>query len=162
MERAGRLAIVAVTVWMTGFPVPVIGAEPSRTAVMAAVRVFGRITGSEMKIGVCREIDQANAEPYDRAFLSYQTSAMPVLARIYVLLKTEAGRFGVPQDQFIQQATDANDIAEREVRRQRIVNPGAFLDQCRSIAKDADRLAERSPSLREQMPDDMRVIDGWR
>ena len=115
-----------------------------------------------MKIGLCRESDPANAEPYDRAFLSYQTSVMPVLARIYVLLKTEAGRFGVPQDQFIQQATDANDIAEREARRQRAVNLGAFHDQCRSIANDADLLVERSPSLREQMPDDMRVIDEWR
>ena len=115
-----------------------------------------------MKISLCREIDQTNADRYDRAFVSYQISVMPVLARVYVLLKEEAKRFGVPQDQFIQQAMDANDIAQREVKRQKSVNPGAFLQQCQNVADAAERVAEILPSIREQLPEDMRLIDEWR
>ena len=134
---------------------------PSRDAVLAAVRVFSRIDSTERKIAVCRTTDPTNAEQYDRAFVAYQLSVGPVLARVYVLLRTEAERFGVPQDQFVQQATDASDIAAREVKRLQTVNPEAFLQQCHNIANEADHLTEAFGSLRDQMPDDMRLIDAW-
>ena len=136
--------------------------EPSRDSVLAAVRVFGRITGVERKIAVCREIDPTSTETYDRAFMSYQVSIEPVMARIYILLKTEAKRFGLPQEQFIRQATGATDIAEQEVKRLQAVNPGAFLQQCRNITKSADHIEQTFGSLREQWPDDVRLLDGWR
>lgn len=154
-----RLAIVFLLLTTTAYAET---PSPSRDAVLAATRVYGRIEGTERKIGVCRTIDPTNAIRYDDAFVAYQLSVESVLARIYVLLRAEAGRFGVPKDQFIQQANDASDIADREIKRLQDVNPDAFLQQCRNIAAEADHLAEAFGSLGDQLPNDMRLIDNWR
>src|SRR6266478_6996175 len=94
-----RIGMFNLVLWT-----PADAADPSRSAVLAAVKVYGHINGIGMKISRCREIDPARVDAYDRAYVSYTLSVQPMLARIYVLLKEEAKRFRVPRDQFIRQA----------------------------------------------------------
>jgi hypothetical protein len=163
MARSHRIAGILVRIVMFSLMLcaPASATDPSRSAVLAAVKVYGQINGSGLKIARCRETDSTRVDAYDRAYVSYTLSVQPLLARIYVLLKEEAKRFRVAEDQFIRQVTDANDIAKAEVDRQLSINPGAFLQQCRNIAENADNLEVVGP-IRERLPDEMRLIDGWR
>lgn len=161
-----KVSFAISTRWMSGLGVAlalmssaVSAAGRDHDTVMAAGRVLGRIDGIEMKIGVCRDADPKNKDAYDRAFKAYNYSVQALMARLHYILREEAKRFGVPQDQFLKEITDAHDLGKAELMRQKAVNPSLFQDQCTNIANDGDHLPEELPSIKEQLPVDMHLID---
>jgi hypothetical protein len=124
--------------------------------------VWGYITGLEIEIAKCREIDPANADSYDVAYGAYQQDVAGLLLRIDILLTSEAKRVGATEDSVAGQQKPLMDAAVRAARQAVEINPAAWLAACRKMTGAvAQHLREFKP-LRERFPEDMRLIDEWR
>jgi hypothetical protein len=138
------------------------GAETNQAAIAAAMGVWGYITGVDVQIAKCREIDPSNADSYDLAYATYRQDVAELLLRIDVLLSSEVARVGAPKDFITSREQPIQDALAREVRRAVETNPGAWLAACRDLPGAAAKRAYEFQSLRERYPDWMRLIDEWR
>lgn len=144
---------------------PGYAASPSMSdspAAVAAGGVLAYITGVDLEIAKCREIDPRNAASYDLTFGLYHREIAAIIAAVTLILQQEAIRAGAPSDAFIKQMAPVNELANQEIARLLTVNPGGFMGMCHSLAESFRRRIGPFQSLREQLPDDMKKVDEWR
>lgn len=131
--------------------------KPNAPAAYAAARVWGYEANTEATLGLCREMDSANAAAYDRLYNALVKATAPTMARIYGILTEEAIRSGMPPDT----ATKRLDPSmPRLVAKQTAEsNPTLFIEeQCRlSIGHEA----ETGRLLEATLPEDMKMINAW-
>jgi hypothetical protein len=85
--------------------------------------VWGYITGVDVQIAKCREIDPSNAYSYDLAYATYHQDVVDLLLRIDILLSSEVARGGAPKDFITSREQPIQDALAREVRRAVETNP---------------------------------------
>jgi hypothetical protein len=131
--------------------------KPNAQAAYAAARIWGYEADTEATLGLCREMDSANAAAYDRLYHASVTATAPTMARVYGILTEESIRSGMPPDT----ATKRLDPSmPRLVAKQTAEsNPSLFIEeQCRlSIGHEA----EMGRLLESVLPDDLKLIEAW-
>jgi hypothetical protein len=158
---------LAIHAWVAGslaiwWLLPSADAEVNQAAIAAAMGVWGYITGVDIQIAKCREIDPVNADSYDLAYGSYHRDIASPLLRINTLLSTEVARAGAPKDFIANRQQPIQDPLTREVRREVETNPGLWLAACRELPAAASKLVDEFQPQRERYPGWMRQIDEWR
>jgi hypothetical protein len=157
-----RSTCLAIAVTIATWWLPLAEAEVNQSAIAAAMGVWGYITGVDVQIAKCREIDPSNAYSYDLAYATYHQDVVDLLLRIDILLSSEVARGGAPKDFITSREQPIQDALAREVRRAVETNPGAWLAACRDLPDAAAKRAYEFQPLRERYPDWMRLIDEWR
>ena len=131
--------------------------KPNAQAAYAAARIWGYEANIEATLGLCREMDSANAVAYDRLYHAFVTATAPTMARVYAILTEESIRSGMPPDT----ATKRLDPSmPRLVAKQTAdANPTLFIEeQCRlGIGHEA----EIGRLLAAVLPDDIKLIKSW-
>jgi hypothetical protein len=158
MEATRCLRIlISAFLAVTALAVDAGGAQKTNAqAAYAAARVWGYAMKVEALLGVCREMDGAKAAEYDRLFDVFDKEVAPTMVRVYGILQEESIRSGYPAETAAQHL---NPSMPRFIARQRYENnPSRFIEQdCRLW-----RELPAEQDLREMLPDDMKLIDGWR
>jgi hypothetical protein len=134
----------------------------SSPATTAAGSVWAYINGVDVEIQKCRELDPGNAASYDRTYGLYHREIADTVGLINLILQQEATRAGLAADAYFKEIQPAADAEVREANRMASTNPGAFMTMCHSLAESLAQHAGPFQPFREQLPDDMRVVDGWR
>jgi hypothetical protein len=153
------IALICALLAHTPFPA---NAEVNRPAIAAAMGLWGYITGVDVQIAKCREIDSANADSYDLAYTTYHSDVTPLLLRIDILLTGEMARVGAPKDLISSRQQPIMDSLKRETQRTFEANPTMWLAACRELPTAATNRIYEFQSLRERYPEWMRLVDEWR
>jgi hypothetical protein len=124
--------------------------------------LWGYITGVDIQIAKCREIDPSNADAYDLAYAAYHQDIGALLLRIDMLLNTEMARAGAPKDFITNRQRPIQDSLTREIARATETNHGTWLAACRDLPDAATKRIYEFQPLRERCPEWMRLIDEWR
>jgi hypothetical protein len=137
-------------------------AEPNRLAIEAAMCLWGYMTGVDIQIGKCREVDPTNADSYDLASAAYHQDTSALLLRIDMLLSAEVVRAKAPADFMTSRQKPLADSLRRLVEQRIAANRGLWIDACRDLPDAAAKRIFEFQPLRERYPDWMRLIDDWR
>jgi len=149
---------VALVIW---FPLAAVAAV-NEPAIAAAMGLWGYITGVDIQIAKCREIDPANAASYDLAYGIYHQEVGALLLRIDILLNAEVARAGAPKDFITARQRPILEGLGREAQRAVDTNPAMWLAACRDLPEATTKRIYEFGALRERYPDWMRLIDEWR
>jgi hypothetical protein len=126
-------------------------------AAYAAARVWGFVANVEATLGLCREVDSADAATYDRLYDAFVNAVEPTMARVYGVLQEESIWSEYPADTAIKRL---NPSMPRLVVKQRSENnPSYFIEEACRGSTDESGMRQL---LRARLPDDMKLIDEWR
>jgi hypothetical protein len=131
--------------------------------ILGGSKIAGHILEIDLHIQKCREIDSGNANIYDRIYNAYHEGILETELRLAMIFAHEAARASLSPDQvFTVELADWAKIERLRLDQAATTNPGSFLTTCRLLdTMLTQHLAPFKP-LREEWPDEMRLIDAWK